>query len=50
LNSGTEILQHIAQDPEKAIGVPDGDMPHLAKAPVDDGIVCYVLKNGFETK
>ena len=43
LNSGTEILQHIAQDVNK-------DLPHLAKVPIDDGICCYVLKNGFETK
>jgi cation-transporting ATPase 13A1 len=50
LNSGTEILQHIAQDLASAVGVPDGDMPHLAKAPIPDAICCYVLKNGFETK
>lgn len=43
LNSGTEILQHIAQDVNE-------DLPHLAKVPIDDGICCYVLKNGFETK
>ena len=30
LNSGTEILQHIAPDPSRAVGVADGDMPHLA--------------------
>jgi len=43
LNSGTEILQHIPMDVHI-------DMPHLAKPPIDDGICCYVLKNGFETK
>lgn len=50
MNSGTEILQHIAQELDAAVGVPDGDMPHLAKAPIPDAICCYVLKNGFETK
>lgn len=45
LNSGTEIMQHIPADE----GV-HSDMPHLAKPPIDDGICCYVLKNGFETK
>jgi cation-transporting ATPase 13A1 len=50
LNSGTDILQHLAADPERQIGLPDGDMPHLAKAPEEDAIICYVLKNGFETK
>ena len=43
LNSGTEILQHIAVDV-------NNDCPHLAKVPIEDGICCYVLKNGFETK
>lgn len=43
LNSGTEILQHIPQDLK-------ADLPHLATPPIDDGICCYVLKNGFETK
>lgn len=44
LNSGTEILQHIpSEDVNK-------DLEHLAKVPVEDGICCYVLKNGFETK
>jgi len=33
LNSGTDILQHIAVDPDRAIGLPDGDMPSLAKSP-----------------
>lgn len=43
MNSGTEILQHIPLDIAK-------DCPHLAKPPIEDGICCYVLKNGFETK
>jgi cation-transporting ATPase 13A1 len=43
LNSGTEILQHICVDVNK-------DLPHLPKVPIDDGICCYILKNGFETK
>lgn len=43
LNCGTEILQHIAADVNT-------DCPQLAAAPIDDGICCYVLKNGFETK
>jgi cation-transporting ATPase 13A1 len=43
LNSGTEIMQHIPMEINK-------DLPHLAKAPIDDGICCYILKNGFETK
>jgi len=33
LNSGTDILQHLAAAPEHQIGLPDGDMPHLSKAP-----------------
>ena len=43
LNSGTEIMQHIPMEIST-------DLPHLAKAPIDDGICCYILKNGFETK
>lgn len=43
MNSGTEILQHIPLDLAE-------DCPQLAKPPIDDGICCYVLKNGFETK
>jgi hypothetical protein len=43
LNSGTEILQHVPSDINK-------DLPHLPKVPIDDGICCYILKNGFETK
>jgi len=43
LNSGTEILQHISSDVNK-------ELPHLSKVPIEDGICCYVLKNGFETK
>jgi len=42
LNSGTEILQHIPQDLA-------ADVPHLEKPPMD-GLCCFVLKNGFETK
>ena len=43
LNSGTEILQHITVDINQ-------DLPHLPKVPIEDGICCYILKNGFETK
>jgi len=43
LNSGTEILQHIPADVH-------ADMPQLQKPPVEDGLCCIVLKNGFETK
>jgi cation-transporting ATPase 13A1 len=43
LNSGTEILQHIPSEVNE-------DLEHLAKVPINDGICCYVLKNGFETK
>ena len=43
LNSGTEILQHIPMDVH-------ADMPHIEKPPVNDGLCCFVLKNGFETK
>jgi len=43
LNSGTEILQHIPSDL-------NADLPHLSPAPCEDGIACYILKNGFETK
>lgn len=43
LNCGTEILQHIP-------GEIDTDCPQLSKAPIQDGICCIVLKNGFETK
>lgn len=43
LYSGTEILQFT---PSETIAE---DVEHLAKPPID-GIVCYVLKNGFETK
>ena len=43
LFAGTEILQYT---PSETI---NEDIEHLAKPPID-GIVCYVLKNGFETK
>ena len=43
LYSGTEILQFTPSDSLEQ------DVEHLAKPPVD-GIICYVLKNGFETK
>ena len=43
LYSGTEILQFT---PSETLAE---DVEHLAKPPID-GIVCYVLKNGFETK
>lgn len=43
LYSGTEILQHTPSDDIEA------DCPNLAKPPVN-GIICFVLKNGFETK
>ena len=42
LFGGTEILQHIPSDS------PD-DYAHLDKLPAP-GIICYVLKSGFETK
>ena len=45
LNSGTEILQHTASDTVSE------DVPQLADLPPGaHGIICYVLKNGFETK
>ena len=48
LHSGTDILQFT---PAESI---TGDVPQLAEIPEyatrDGGIVCYVLKNGFETK
>jgi cation-transporting ATPase 13A1 len=44
LNAGTEILQHISSDDMEK------DCPGLAKPPFDDGVACFVLKNGFETK
>lgn len=43
LNGGTEIMQHIPSDEVAS------DIPHLQNPPAT-GIVCYVLKNGFETK
>lgn len=43
LFSGTEILQFTPSDS------PETDCPQLAKPPTD-GIICFVLKNGFETK
>jgi hypothetical protein len=43
LHSGTDILQHNASE------TPELDLPHLEAAP-EPGIICYVLKNGFETK
>ena len=43
LNGGTEVLQHIPSEDVHA------DVPHLSKPPMD-GLICYVLKNGFETK
>jgi len=42
LNGGTEILQFIPSEENT-------DLSHIAKPPAT-GIVCYVLKNGFETK
>ena len=45
LNSGTEILQFTPSDDVKL------DVPQLAPLPKNvNGVVCYVLKNGFETK
>ena len=45
LNSGTEILQFTPSDNMKS------DVGQLADLPPGvEGIVCYVLKNGFETK
>mmetsp|Transcript_18515 Transcript_18515/g.17604 ORF Transcript_18515/g.17604 Transcript_18515/m.17604 type:complete len:203 (-) Transcript_18515:2103-2711(-) len=44
LNGGTEILQHI---PSEEIA---HDVPHLFNPLPAEGLVCYVLKNGFETK
>lgn len=43
LFSGTEILQFT---PSEDVAT---DCPHLSKPPTD-GIICFVLKNGFETK
>ena len=43
MNSGTEILQHIPADV-------NADLDHLQKVPHNDGLCCFVLKNGFETK
>jgi len=42
LNGGTEILQHIPSEEPK-------EFEHLDKLPCE-GIICFVLKNGFETK
>jgi manganese-transporting P-type ATPase len=42
LNGGTEILQFIPSEETN-------ELTHISKAPAQ-GIVCYVLKNGFETK
>lgn len=42
LYGGTEILQHIPSED-------DEEFSHLSKPPCP-GIICYVLKNGFETK
>lgn len=45
LNSGTEILQFTPSDNVKE------ECSHLASLPTGQtGLVCYVLKNGFETK
>jgi len=48
LHSGTDILQFTPADNIEE------DVPQLNKAPAhatkDGGIMCYVLKNGFETK
>lgn len=43
LYSGTDILQHTPDDNM------DEECSHLSKLPAKDGIVCYVMKNGFET-
>jgi cation-transporting ATPase 13A1 len=43
LNGGTEILQFIPNDDDT------NDCGHIAKPP-QDGLICFVLKNGFETK
>ena len=43
LNSGTEILQFT---PSENV---EEDLPQLDKVP-KEGLICYVLKNGFETK
>lgn len=43
LHSGTEILQHNPSEDVMA------DIPQMEKPPVE-GIICYVLKNAFETK
>lgn len=42
LNGGTEILQFIPNEDSV-------EFNHIPKAPAP-GIICYVLKNGFETK
>lgn len=48
LHSGTDILQFTPSDDIQE------EVPQLNKAPAhvtkDGGIICYVLKNGFETK
>ena len=45
LHSGTEVLQFTPSDDYKE------DCGQLADLPAgQEGIVCYVLKNGFETK
>jgi hypothetical protein len=48
LHSGTDILQFTPADDIHS------EVPHLNKAPEyatkDGGIICFVLKNGFETK
>jgi hypothetical protein len=43
LHSGTEILQFTPSDDIEE------DCSQLAKPP-KDGVICFVLKNGFETK
>jgi len=45
LHSGTEILQFTHSEDVKL------DVPLLADLPIGvNGVICYVLKNGFETK
>jgi manganese-transporting P-type ATPase len=42
LNGGTEILQFIPSEEPS-------DCNHISKPP-QEGLICFVLKNGFETK
>ena len=44
LHSGTEILQFNPADDALE------DLPQLAQKPPHEGLICFVLKNGFETK